>query len=198
MNDTTPPRKVTWLLGTGIAFMPYIFSWITLKQGYSKNAKIASFIWMSVVLLLIGSNNQKSHQEVKLQQHKDLPHAELAAKENPLTPADLIRKWASDIPDDQIRKVCAANSIGAIAFSNELKSGEFISDQKFAEDVLAYPNEIASKYLSTAELLLKTTHNTYVRKQGVYRKMLDTHGLTAFADGANQSCRTALRQTLGR
>ena len=196
MSDTTPPRKVTWLLGTGIVFVPYIFSWFTLKQGYSKNAQIASFIWMSAVLLLIGSNREKNHQEVKPQQQEPAPRAELSSQKS-VTPADLLRKWASDMPDDQLRKVCAAGSIGAIAFSNELKSGAFISDQKFADDVLSYPNEIAPEYLPAAELVLKTAHNTYLRKQDAYRQILETQGLAAFADGANHACRAALRKALG-
>lgn len=48
-------RSVSILLGLGIFFMPYIFSWLTLRQGYSIKARVVSFMWMTVVLILIAS-----------------------------------------------------------------------------------------------------------------------------------------------
>ncbi|OCG02869.1 hypothetical protein [Gilliamella sp. wkB112] len=36
----------------GIIFLPYIFSWFTLKKGYSKTSKIISFTWMFLSILL--------------------------------------------------------------------------------------------------------------------------------------------------
>lgn len=44
-------RKVSLLLGIGIFLMPYIFAWLLLRDGYSKTARILSFVWMGVVLL---------------------------------------------------------------------------------------------------------------------------------------------------
>lgn len=47
-----PIRKVSILLGIGIFIMPYIFSWFTLREGYSKLAKIMSFTWLAVLLAM--------------------------------------------------------------------------------------------------------------------------------------------------
>ena len=47
-----PIRKVSILLGIGIFIMPYIFSWFTLREGYSKLAKIISFTWLAVLLAM--------------------------------------------------------------------------------------------------------------------------------------------------
>lgn len=44
-------RQVSFLLGLGIFFMPYIFAWFTLRQGYSRQARIVSFFWMLVFLI---------------------------------------------------------------------------------------------------------------------------------------------------
>lgn len=41
-------RKVGVLLGFGIWFIPYIFSWFTLRKGYSKTARIVAFIWLAI------------------------------------------------------------------------------------------------------------------------------------------------------
>ncbi|MGA6135863.1 DUF4236 domain-containing protein [Acinetobacter dispersus] len=39
-------RKVSILLGIGIFIMPYVFAWFTLREGYSKPARIISFGWL--------------------------------------------------------------------------------------------------------------------------------------------------------
>lgn len=43
-------RKVNWKLGIGILFAPYIFSWFTLRQGYSRFARCAALGWMALLL----------------------------------------------------------------------------------------------------------------------------------------------------
>lgn len=45
-----------WPLIVGILFMPYIFSWFTLRDGYSKSARILSFAWMVVVLNIVAND----------------------------------------------------------------------------------------------------------------------------------------------
>ncbi|EMF5518819.1 DUF4236 domain-containing protein [Acinetobacter baumannii] len=49
-------RKVSFLLGFGIFWMPYIFSWFTLRSGYSNRARWISFIWMILVLIILNSD----------------------------------------------------------------------------------------------------------------------------------------------
>lgn len=49
-------RKVSILLGIGIFLMPYIFAWVTLREGYSKPARFISFGWL---LFLVFVNIQK-------------------------------------------------------------------------------------------------------------------------------------------
>ena len=51
-TNTVPNKKVGILLGIGILFIPYIFSWFTLQKGYSSLSKIVPFGWLGVVLLM--------------------------------------------------------------------------------------------------------------------------------------------------
>lgn len=51
--------KVSWKLGLGILFLPFIFSWVTLKNGYSKNARIASFGWLALFVIMQLSNRKE-------------------------------------------------------------------------------------------------------------------------------------------
>lgn len=43
-------RHVDFWLGLGIMFMPYVFAWYTLNDGYTKKARVISFIWLGILL----------------------------------------------------------------------------------------------------------------------------------------------------
>src|SRR5271157_1783695 len=45
--------KVGFLLGLGILFFPFIFTWFTLRNGYSAVARAVAFAWLSFVFLFI-------------------------------------------------------------------------------------------------------------------------------------------------
>ncbi|MCG9733396.1 DUF4236 domain-containing protein [Pseudoalteromonas shioyasakiensis] len=42
----TDVRKVRFLLGMGIFFLPYIFAWYTLRKGHSTISRVTSFAWL--------------------------------------------------------------------------------------------------------------------------------------------------------
>lgn len=46
-------RKVGILLGLGIFFIPFIFSWFTLRKGHSTLSKVLAFVWLGVVFLSV-------------------------------------------------------------------------------------------------------------------------------------------------
>jgi GYF domain 2 len=49
-----PQRRVSLLLGTGILFLPFVFSWFTLQRGYSMLAKAIAFSWLGLTLMSFG------------------------------------------------------------------------------------------------------------------------------------------------
>ena len=49
MNATQ--RPVSILLGIGIFLFPIIFSWFTLKQGYSTVSRVISMLWMMLYIV---------------------------------------------------------------------------------------------------------------------------------------------------
>jgi hypothetical protein len=53
LPNTKEVRNFSLLLGVGILFIPYIFAWFTLRQGYSKLARFFSFGWMLLFILLL-------------------------------------------------------------------------------------------------------------------------------------------------
>lgn len=56
----TPQRKVGFLLGLGIFIMPYIFGWLTLRKGHTSTAKIVSFAWMGLMLIVYATSDKKA------------------------------------------------------------------------------------------------------------------------------------------
>lgn len=58
--QTEPERKVSFLLGLGIFLMPYIFSWFTLRHGYSIVSRVISFVWLSALVLSLVLNPPKN------------------------------------------------------------------------------------------------------------------------------------------
>ncbi len=57
-NKTEETRKVSILLAIGIFFMPYIFSWFTLRKGHSALAKIVSLSWLIIVIAFMGGDSK--------------------------------------------------------------------------------------------------------------------------------------------
>ncbi|OBU37436.1 hypothetical protein [Photobacterium phosphoreum] len=51
-------KKVNIWLAIGIVFFPILFSWVTLKKGYSKKAKIFSLIWLALTIISIFSSTK--------------------------------------------------------------------------------------------------------------------------------------------
>ena len=65
-NAQVEKKKVGFLFGAGIFFMPYIFSWFTLKKGYSNTTKGVSFVWMAVILINLGNRSPSSASSTRV------------------------------------------------------------------------------------------------------------------------------------
>lgn len=59
--DSTSERKVGFGLGAGILFMPYIFSWLTLRKGHTATQRFVAFAWLAVMVIAWGSNRNAPH-----------------------------------------------------------------------------------------------------------------------------------------
>jgi hypothetical protein len=75
------PAVKFWLV-IGILFMPYFFSWVTLKKGYSRNVRIAAFIWMIIVFGIIVSNKNNSSSNATT--HKQTIESTIPQKDVPV------------------------------------------------------------------------------------------------------------------
>lgn len=77
-NDAT--RKVGAALGIGIFVLPWIFAWFLLRKGYSNTARLISFGWMAVVILLTIAGGSGSNPTTTAKSESTTPAAATAAK----------------------------------------------------------------------------------------------------------------------
>jgi hypothetical protein len=57
-NLQIPSRSVGLLLAVGIVFLPIIFSWLTLRKGYSTKSRVIALSWAAVILLVMIAGNK--------------------------------------------------------------------------------------------------------------------------------------------
>lgn len=83
-TTASPTRKVSVLLGIGILFIPYIFSWFTLRKGYSNLARIVSMLWLCVIFIsLVNTRDVARRQATK----SESGYQSTSNGSNPTTPA---------------------------------------------------------------------------------------------------------------
>lgn len=71
-------RKVSLLLAVGIIFMPVVFSWITLRQGYSTLARVVSVIWMVLVFMAAAAAPPAEKEAPKAEEPTSADNTELS------------------------------------------------------------------------------------------------------------------------
>lgn len=90
-NELPPEdkRTISIKLMTGIVIAPIIFSWFTLKKGYSTTARVLSFVWLLLTLIVVFSGESKNapEQATPAQTEAAQP-SELSADVKPPAPAE--------------------------------------------------------------------------------------------------------------
>ena len=75
-------RSIGFFLGLGILFLPYVFSWLTLRRGYSSLSRRIAFGWMCLLCWSIistrsrlneGAGKSKSQQMSAVEQKRSTP-----------------------------------------------------------------------------------------------------------------------------
>ena len=60
VSETIKQRYIGFWLGVGIFFFPFLFSWFTLRKGYSTPAKVISLGWLVFVIAISASKPDTS------------------------------------------------------------------------------------------------------------------------------------------
>lgn len=61
MEDKKSKRKVSFLLGIGIALVPFVFVWALFGKGYNPLARGLSFSWLIISLVLAIVTDESNH-----------------------------------------------------------------------------------------------------------------------------------------
>lgn len=65
------PRKIGFLLGVGIFLLPYLFAWVLLRKGYSARARIVSFGWLALIVLVAASSQAPTNHSTPATQARE-------------------------------------------------------------------------------------------------------------------------------
>jgi hypothetical protein len=97
-------RNVGIGLIIGIIFLPFIFVWFLLRNGYSKMARIISFAWLVIVIIAVGSNKPSAPVAPEAhQQAQSMPSGQESKQVVELAAGDLFR--ASEKYNGKIVKI---------------------------------------------------------------------------------------------
>jgi hypothetical protein len=79
-----PPvsRNVSFLLGLGILFFPYIFSWFTLRAGYTTFSRVVSFAWLALALIILFASPSSNSNSASTNQAE--PSTLVSSQEQPV------------------------------------------------------------------------------------------------------------------
>lgn len=84
-NAPSQARPVGILLGIGIFLIPLIFSWFTLRKGHTTKARVISFSWLVLSLLIFSAQDGKNAGDESAQQNSS-DAAELKKSEPKISP----------------------------------------------------------------------------------------------------------------
>ncbi len=124
-NTYVPPIKKSArdFLWIGVLFMPYIFSWFTLRKKYSKFAKFVSFAWLFIFALALftkGNTNNinnavRTNSSKKEISAKKVVKSEATTKQNndyvAMTNHDFAKLCGSQITHEVFEKTCQGKSV---------------------------------------------------------------------------------------
>jgi len=105
------PRGVGVMLAIGIIFLPYIFSWLTLRKGHSNSSRVLSFTWLSVFIV--------SNVWVSLRPSttgRNQPATTAAIKPQPISSATPTPKTADTLPPANAWATKESRDIGGAFF----------------------------------------------------------------------------------
>jgi len=79
-------RTVSALLGAGILFIPFIFSWFTLRKGHSVLARILSFSWLVLIVVIAGAQDDTENRVASTSGNASTEARQVNSKSNEATP----------------------------------------------------------------------------------------------------------------
>jgi len=85
-NAAPEKRPVSALLGVGILFIPFIFSWFTLREGHSVLARTLSFSWLFLFVVMIGAQDGTENRVASTSGSVSTEARQVNSKSNEATP----------------------------------------------------------------------------------------------------------------
>lgn len=139
-NGASIQKKSSFPLLVGILFVPYIFGWLTLRDGYAKKIRVLAFAWMVAVLVIVGGN------VARLDRRATNP----SATSNAQTFASGTQKRLP-MSRSQVADMCAKLGMYGMAYGNSKYYGHGPGSvfSNVAEEINAYPSDMRENIRNT-------------------------------------------------
>jgi hypothetical protein len=181
MRNEIKRQEISMPLKLGILFMPYIFGWLTLRNGYSRNVRIVSFVWMLIVAIIVGNNIAKNGNN-----SNSYPVAKT------IVPSNIRQKQKPSMPIAQVQEMCTQLGMYAMAYGNS-KYRHQSSGSLFAnvnDEINGYPPNARENIKNTwlkmvaivdrtkdAELMMYTDSRSAISLSGGCQRLWQQYGL---------------------
>lgn len=76
-------RKIGFSLGLGILFIPHLFAWFTLREGYNRTSRLTAFSWL-LILVLFQLNLRGGDGENRSRNPTAVPETAEKVESNPM------------------------------------------------------------------------------------------------------------------
>lgn len=184
--NNNQPKKVGWALGLGILFMPCIFSWFTLRKGYSIGARVVSVLWAFIIIGSMSKDNNVSRNTASVREEKNETRVQYTSEScNQLSHTFGASSQLSDIQKEELWKEFHNKGFDWDLVVTEVSSRSFGSgyqvqykcegSNSFIQDIIVYYPE------SARGLVLGLRKNKIYRVTGKLSNYNTILGLTADA-----------------
>ena len=110
-------KKPSWLLITGIALLPIVFVWFTLKDRYSKKVRYFSFGWLILAFIIGFAGSEKSNDTNNL---TTLKHDGYQYDGYELVGNTLVLKFSGIITPQYLNKSLTQRGLKYVALLDEI------------------------------------------------------------------------------
>lgn len=177
--ESSTKRNVTSKLFVGIFLLPYIFSWFTLRSGYSKKARLLSFGWLFLLFLIVLSPKEqtKKHDASEIRAEISVPY-DLPKKHEPLAEATNSIVAIENLTQILNKKRPTQIELYAFVENNYEKMGvqcrhPACENVKYAmrslKKVAENPNDVQSVYEAGQYLKSAAKESEQLKKESVYK-----------------------------
>lgn len=173
-SPTAAPRRVGFLLAIGIFFLPFIFSWVVLRKGYSNLTRSIVFGWLFIFFALPGWTGSHS-TSTQSTSTKGAVAEDFSTPVNPeYTKKEIARRLAAEAAEEKqaaearARELASLPMVTASQIAQAYEENTVAADQMFKDKRFRVTGVVASintDFLGKPYITLRGGVNQFMEPQ---------------------------------